>query len=81
MGFAIPIGDWIKGPMREWAEELIGNKRIEQEGYFKTDLVDEMWQQHLSGRYNRTHELWNILMFQSWIDSNLIGGSNPHRHS
>mgnify|MGYP001169517130 CR=1 FL=1 len=67
MGFAIPVGEWIKGSMREWAEELIAQNRIEQENYFNTQAVGEMWQQHLSGRFNRTHELWNILMFQSWL--------------
>ena len=81
MGFAVPVGKWIKGSMREWAEELTTQKRIEEEGYFNAQAVGEMWQQHLSGRYNRTHELWNILMFQSWVDSNLIGGINPNRHS
>jgi asparagine synthase (glutamine-hydrolysing) len=67
MGFAVPVGDWIKGSMREWAEELIAQNRIEQEGYFNSQAVGEMWQQHLSRRFNHTHELWNILMFQSWL--------------
>jgi asparagine synthase (glutamine-hydrolysing) len=67
MGFAVPVGGWIKGSMRDWAEELIAQNRIEQENYFNTQAVGEMWQQHLSGRFNRTHELWNILMFQSWL--------------
>ena len=68
MGFAVPVGKWIRGPMKEWAKELIDNKRIEQERYFNAQAVVEMWQQHLSGKFNRTHELWNILMFQSWLD-------------
>jgi asparagine synthase (glutamine-hydrolysing) len=69
MGFAVPVGDWIKGSMRNWTEDLIAQSRIEQEGYFNTQAVGEMWQQHLSGRFNRTHELWNILMFQSWLEA------------
>jgi asparagine synthase (glutamine-hydrolysing) len=73
MGFAVPVGDWIKGSMREWTEKLISKKRIEQEGYFNTHQVDVMWQQHLSGRYNRSHELWNILMFQAWLSNNQFG--------
>ena len=68
MGFAVPVGDWIKAPLREWAEALISQKRLKEEGYFNSQAVIEMWQQHLSGKFNRTHELWNILMFQSWLD-------------
>jgi len=73
MGFAVPVGEWIRGPMKEWAEELIDNKRIEQERYFNAQAVVEMWQQHLSGKFNRTHELWNILMFQAWLSNNQFG--------
>jgi len=69
MGFAVPVGDWIKESMREWTEDLISKKRIEKEGYFNSKAVDELWRQHLSGKFNRGHELWNILMFQSWIDA------------
>jgi asparagine synthase (glutamine-hydrolysing) len=68
MGFGVPIGDWIKGPLVEWAEPLINQQRLSREGYFNSQAVGEMWQQHLSGRYDRTHELWNILMFQSWLE-------------
>ena len=71
MGFAVPVGDWIKGSLREWTEELISKKRIEQEGYFDTHLVREMWKQHLSGKFNRTHELWNIIAFQSWVEKEI----------
>ena len=67
MGFGVPIGDWIKGSMREWVEELVDKKKIEEEGYFNSQEVNKMWQQHLSGKFNRTHELWNILMFQAWL--------------
>jgi asparagine synthase (glutamine-hydrolysing) len=68
MGFAVPVGDWIKGSMREWAESLINERRLKKEGYFKEQTVGKMWQQHLSGKYNHTHELWNILMFQAWFE-------------
>ena len=69
MGFAVPVGEWIKGSMMEWAESLISQKRIKNEGYFNARPVGEMWHQHLSGRFSRTHELWNILMFQAWLDN------------
>ncbi len=67
MGFTAPVGEWIKGPIKEWAEELINNKRIEKEPYFNSEDVFEMWQQHLSGKFDHTHQLWNILMFQAWL--------------
>jgi asparagine synthase (glutamine-hydrolysing) len=54
--------------MREWAESLINERRLKKEGYFKEQTVGKMWQQHLSGKYNHTHELWNILMFQAWFE-------------
>jgi asparagine synthase (glutamine-hydrolysing) len=69
MGFAVPVGDWIKSSMREWTEELVNKKKIEQEGYFNAQAVGEMWQQHLSEKFNYTHELWNILMFQAWLEA------------
>jgi asparagine synthase (glutamine-hydrolysing) len=68
MGFSVPVGDWIKGDMREWAESLLEEKQMKEEGFFVFQTVEEMWQRHLSGRFNHTHELWNILMFQSWLE-------------
>jgi asparagine synthase (glutamine-hydrolysing) len=70
MGFAIPVGKWIRGSMKEWAEGLINKKEIEEGGYFNAKAVDEFWHQHSSGKINRTYELWNILMFQAWLRKN-----------
>jgi asparagine synthase (glutamine-hydrolysing) len=69
MGFAVPVGDWIKRDMREWAESLLEERRMKEEGFFVFQTVEEMWQRHLSGRFNHIHELWNILMFQSWFEN------------
>jgi asparagine synthase (glutamine-hydrolysing) len=66
-GFAIPVGLWLRGPLREWADELLNESRIQQEGYFNAKLVRKMWDQHLSGRYDWTPRLWAILMFQAWL--------------
>ena len=68
MGFGVPVGDWIKESLIDWALSLIDQQRLVTEGYLNAKAVQEMWQQHLLGRYNRTHELWNILMFQSWLE-------------
>lgn len=68
MGFGVPIGDWLRGPLREWAEELLDPKRMEREAFFHADCVREKWTEHLSGRRNWAYQLWNVLMFQAWLD-------------
>ena len=67
-GFAVPVGQWIRGPLREWACDLLDEKRIQREGYFNPELVKELWEQHLSGSYDWTSRLWAILMFQAWLN-------------
>lgn len=68
MGFGVPIDSWLRGPLRDWAEELIAERRLEQEGFFDPALVRETWRQHLSGRTNFQYQLWPVLMFQAWRD-------------
>ena len=66
-GFAIPVGEWIKGPLRPWAEELLDQKRLAEEGWFDAAIVHDRWRGHLSGRRNSAPALWAILMFQAWL--------------
>jgi asparagine synthase (glutamine-hydrolysing) len=68
-GFAIPIGQWLRGPLKDWAEALLDEKRLEVEGYFYSKPIRDKWVQHLSGRYDHTASLWAVLMFQSWLES------------
>lgn len=68
-GFAIPVGQWLRGPLKEWAEALLDEKRLDVEGYFYSKPIREKWEQHLSGRYDHTASIWTVLMFQSWLES------------
>jgi asparagine synthase (glutamine-hydrolysing) len=68
-GFAIPVGEWIRGPLRDWAESLLDTGRLRQEGFFDSATIEQTWRQHLSGRYDWTSRLWNVLMFQAWLEA------------
>lgn len=69
-GFAIPVGEWLRGPLREWAETLLDERRLAREGYLNPAPIRAVWAQHLSGRYDWTLRLWCVLMFQAWLEGN-----------
>jgi len=68
MGFGVPLHDWLRGPLREWAEELLDESRLQREGYFHPAPIRQMWAEHLSMRRNWMAQLWNVLMFQMWLE-------------
>ena len=69
-GFGIPINEWLRGSLREWAEELLNEQKLKEQGYFDAIKIREKWMQHQSGKSNWQHQIWNILMFQSWLEEN-----------
>lgn len=67
-GFAVPVGEWLKGPLRPWAEELLDEGRMRSEGLLDATQVRHRWKGHLEGR-DSTAAIWHVLMFQAWLNS------------
>jgi asparagine synthase (glutamine-hydrolysing) len=72
MGFSLPLDSWLRAPLREWAEDLLSEKRLKDEGYLDPQPICEKWAEHLSGKRNWQAELWNVLMFEAWLRTSQI---------
>jgi asparagine synthase (glutamine-hydrolysing) len=75
-GFGIPLATWLRGPLRDWAESLLEEARLRHDGYFSSQPILKMWREHLSGKVNWEYHLWDILMFQAWIDESRSKADN-----
>lgn len=69
MGFGVPLADWLRGPLRDWAEALLDRSRLAQQGLLRPEPIHERWQAHLGGA-NWAYPLWNVLMLQAWLKAN-----------
>jgi asparagine synthase (glutamine-hydrolysing) len=68
MGFAVPMGSWLAGPLRPWAQDLLDEQRLRRDGYFDAGKIGNIWKEHVSGRRSRGEVLWGVLMFQAWLE-------------
>lgn len=79
-GFCVPIAQWLRGRLRDWAEELLREERLRREGFFRPGAVRTLWKDHLSAKRDVEHQIWSILMFQAWLEV-WINKATPARDS
>jgi asparagine synthase (glutamine-hydrolysing) len=66
-GFGIPVGEWLRGPLKEWASDILNTESLNNSGYLNSEPIIELWKEHIEGKCNHQHQLWDVLMFESWL--------------
>lgn len=80
-GFDVPIGAWLKGPLRAWASDLLSRQRLRTQGLLNAALVESCWLEHLAGHRDHSRMLWAVLMLQSWLETSAVPGVFPAAES
>nr|WP_166178104.1 asparagine synthase (glutamine-hydrolyzing) [Altererythrobacter segetis] len=76
MGFGVPIEEWLRGPLRDWASALLDPSRLRQEGYLNPSPIEKMWSEHSTGARRWHYQLWDVLMFQAWLENATTNASS-----
>lgn len=71
MGFAVPVAEWLRGPMRDWSGDLLNRDRLVAQGYLEADIIRRVWREHVDGQADHSFRLWGVLCFQAWLDHTL----------
>lgn len=69
-GFSVPLDSWLRGPLRDWAEDLIDHEKLVEQGFFRPNIIRKIWKEHLASKHNWSAQLWSVLMFQAWFNVN-----------
>lgn len=68
MGFGVPLAAWMRGPLKEWCENLINKKRLDEEGFFDSNIIQTKWKEHINMKRNWHAQLWDVIVFQAWLE-------------
>ena len=67
-GFAVPIGSWIKDPLKDWANDMLNEAKTKSQSFIKPQKINQIWNSHLNNEYDYTPQIWSILIWQSWLN-------------